>query len=224
MNKRLRTRLGIGLMLLIGALTAAVRMTADAAEAPGDRWTAEELGVLASMRLSQLPPAPVDPSNAVESLPAAVAFGKRLFHDPRFSRNQAVSCASCHAPDRQFQDGLPLGRGVATGTRRSMPIVGAAHSPWLFWDGRKDSLWAQALGPLEDAAEHGGNRTRYVQLIRSTQVEPESVFGAMPTMPTCRAMLGAGLAHRAGGRRAMAPAARCRQSRVRRHGQSHRRL
>ncbi|MFO1213375.1 MAG: cytochrome c peroxidase [Burkholderiaceae bacterium] len=184
MNKRLRTRLGIGLMLLIGALTAAVRMTADAAEAPGDRWTAEELGVLASMRLSQLPPAPVDPSNAVESLPAAVAFGKRLFHDPRFSRNQAVSCASCHAPDRQFQDGLPLGRGVATGTRRSMPIVGAAHSPWLFWDGRKDSLWAQALGPLEDAAEHGGNRTRYVQLIREHyKLEYESVFGAMPAMP-----------------------------------------
>ena len=29
-----------------------------------------------------------------------------------------------------------------------MPIVGAGYSTWLFWDGRKDSLWAQALGPL----------------------------------------------------------------------------
>ena len=37
-----------------------------------------------------------------------------------------------------------------------MPVMGAAHSPFLFWDGRKDSLWSQALGPLEDAAEHGG--------------------------------------------------------------------
>jgi cytochrome c peroxidase len=183
MNKTLRTRLGIGLTLLVGVLIAAVRLPADAAGTALDGWTAEELGVLASMRLSQLPSAPADPSNAVEGLPAAVAFGKRLFHDTRFSRNQAVSCASCHAPDQQFQDGLPLARGVAVGTRRSMPIVGAAHSPWLFWDGRKDSLWAQALGPLEDAAEHGGNRTRHVQLIREHYPqEYESVFGTLPDL------------------------------------------
>ena len=35
-----------------------------------------------------------------------------------------------------------------------MSPVGAAYSPWLFWDGRKDSLWAQALGPLEAEVEH----------------------------------------------------------------------
>ena len=63
-------------------------------------------------------------------------------------------------PEQQFQDGLAVGEGVGTGSRRAMPIVGAAHSPWLFWDGRKDSLWSQALGPLEDAVEHGSNRTR----------------------------------------------------------------
>ena len=182
MSKSLRASIGIGLTLLAGAMV--VRMPADAAGSPRDRWSAEELDVLASMRLSQLPAAPADPSNAVESLPAAAALGKRLFHDARFSRNQAVSCASCHAPDKQFQDDLPLGRGVGTGTRRSMPIVGAAHSPWLFWDGRKDSLWAQALGPLEDAAEHGGNRTHHVQLIRSHyKQEYESVFGTMPDLP-----------------------------------------
>jgi cytochrome c peroxidase len=185
MCKSPRTRRGIRLVLLAGALTVAVRMPADAACAPRDRWSADELGVLASMRLNRLPAAPADPSNAVESHPAAAAFGKRLFHDTRFSGNQAVSCASCHAPDRRFQDGLPLGHGVGIGARRSMPIVGTAHSPWLFWDGRKDSLWAQALGPLEDAAEHGGNRTRHVQLLREHyKQEYESVFGAMPDLPT----------------------------------------
>lgn len=182
MGKSLRACIGIGLTLLTGAM--AVRMPADAAGAARDRWSTEELDVLASMRLNQLPAVPADPSNAVESLPAAAAFGKRLFHDARFSRNQAVSCASCHAPDKQFQDGLPLARGVGTGARRSMPIVGAAHSPWLFWDGRKDSLWAQALGPLEDTVEHGGNRTRYVQLIRAHyKQEYEAVFGALPDLP-----------------------------------------
>ena len=113
-----------------------------------DRWTDAEKSVLVSMTLASLPVAPTDPSNAVESNPEAVKLGRRLFSDARLSKNGEVSCASCHSPDKQFQDGLPLGKGVGTGARRTMPIAGAAHSPWLFWDGRKDSLWSQALGPL----------------------------------------------------------------------------
>ena len=46
-----------------------------------------------------------------------------------------------------------------------MPIAGMSRSPFLFWDGRKDSLWAQALGPLESAVEHGGTRAQYAQVI-----------------------------------------------------------
>ena len=146
-----------------------------------DRWSAEDKAVLASLSLKRLPPAPVDPSNAIERLPAAVALGQRLFNDTRFSRNGAVSCASCHDPQKQFQDGLPVGHGVGTGSRRAMPIVGAGYSPWLFWDGRKDSLWAQALGPLEDAVEHGGNRTHYAHLVAEHyRKDYEALFNAMP--------------------------------------------
>ena len=149
--------------------------------ARADRWSAEDRAVLASLSLKRLASAPVDPSNAVERLPAAVDLGKRLFNDARFSRNGAVSCATCHDPQKQFQDGLPVGQGVGTGSRRAMPIVGAAYSPWLFWDGRKDSVWAQALGPLEDAVEHGGNRTRYAHLMAENyRKEYESLFKAMP--------------------------------------------
>jgi len=149
----------------------------------GDGWTADDKAVLASMSLDRLPPAPRDPSNAVEALPAAAALGKRLFADVRFSRNQAVSCATCHAPDRQFQDGLPVGQGVGSGSRRTMPIAGAAHSPWFFWDGRKDSLWAQALGPLEDSVEHGSNRTRIAKLLQAHyKPEYEALFGPLPDL------------------------------------------
>jgi cytochrome c peroxidase len=148
-----------------------------------DGWSAEDKAALASMTLDQLPPVPRDPSNAVEAEPAAAALGKRLFSETRFSRNQAVSCASCHAPERQFQDGLPVGKGVGTGARRTMPIAGAAHSPWLFWDGRKDSLWSQALGPLEDAVEHGSNRTRIAKVLHEHyRREVEALFGPMPDL------------------------------------------
>jgi len=146
-------------------------------------WSAEEKRVLASLSLTRLPAAPVDPSNAVEQQPAAIDLGKRLFSDARLSRNGAVSCASCHDPDRQFQDGLPVGQGVGTGSRRAMPIVGAAYSTWLFWDGRKDSVWSQALGPLEDAVEHGGTRTRYARLIAANyRKDYEALFGALPDL------------------------------------------
>ena len=185
MNNPTRLVAAISVASLAAALLTSGLAQGAAAEptAPRERWTTDELGVLASLRLSQLPPPPVDPSNAVEQRVDAAALGKRLFSDKRFSSNQAVSCASCHAPDKQFQDGLPVGRGVGTGSRRAMPIVGAAHSPWLFWDGRKDSLWSQALGPLEDAVEHGGNRTRYARLILTHyKADYEAVFGPMPNL------------------------------------------
>jgi cytochrome c peroxidase len=146
-------------------------------------WNAEELAVLASLRLSQLPAAPGDPSNAYENSAAAVALGQRLFDDKRLSRNQAVSCASCHDPERHFQDGRAVGKGVGIGSRRSMPIVAAGYSPWLFWDGRKDSVWSQALGPLEDAAEHGGNRLHYARLIQQHYAQPyQELFGPLPDL------------------------------------------
>ncbi len=175
----------LGSLMAAGAalvVTLAQAAPRAAAAVTGD-WSRDELAVLASLSLKRLPPVPADASNAAERLPAAIEFGRRLFADARFSSNGAVSCASCHDPQKQFQDGLPVGRGVGTGSRRAMPIVGAGYSPWLFWDGRKDSLWAQALGPLEDAVEHGGNRTRYAQLIASNyRREYEAIFGTMPKL------------------------------------------
>lgn len=170
------------------ALCAALVVTlADASEPPQGagamRWSADEKAVLASLSLKQLPPVPADPSNAVERQPAAIELGRRFFGDARLSRNGAVSCASCHDPARQFQDSLPVSQGVGTGSRRAMPIVGAGYSAWLFWDGRKDSLWAQALGPLEDAVEHGTNRTRVAHLVAANyRSDYQAIFGALPRL------------------------------------------
>lgn len=147
------------------------------------RWSDADKATLGSMLLSRLPATPVDASNVVERRPEAIALGKRLFSDTRLSKNGEVSCATCHAPEREFQDGRPVGRGVGTGSRRTMPIAAAAHSPWLFWDGRKDSLWSQALGPLEDSVEHGATRAQLVHLLDANyRSEYEAVFGPMPPL------------------------------------------
>ena len=131
-------------------------------------WTPAEAKLIASLSLSTLPPLPPDPSNAVADDPAAAEFGPRLFFDTRLSGNGKVACASCHVPERQFQDGSALGSGMGRTNRRTMPIAGTAYSPWLFWDGRKDSQWSQALGPLESLVEHGADRMQIARLVASS--------------------------------------------------------
>jgi cytochrome c peroxidase len=131
--------------------------------------------------LANLEPLPADPSNRWADDAAAAELGHRLFFDTRLSSDGSVACATCHDPGKEFQDGRPLARGVGTTDRRTMPIAGTAYSPFLFWDGRKDSQWAQALGPLESPVEHGGTRALYARVIATHyRADYERVFGAMP--------------------------------------------
>ncbi|WP_209426677.1 cytochrome c peroxidase [Pararhodobacter sp. SW119] len=149
----------------------------------GPGWSDEDLALVRSLSLDALPRTPADPSNRVADDPRAAELGRGLFFDTRFSSTGDVACATCHLPERQFQDDLPLARGVGRTDRRTMPIAGMAHSPFLFWDGRKDSLWAQALGPLESPVEHGGDRTRYAHLVAEHYAEHyEAIFGPLPDL------------------------------------------
>jgi len=148
-----------------------------------DAWSATEIATIASMRLTEAGERPPDPSNAYEQLPAAANLGKQLFQDTGLSSNRQVACATCHLPGAQFQDGRPRGQGVGAGRRRTMPVMGAAHLPFLFWDGRKDSLWSQALGPWEDGLEHGSNRVALVKWVRAHYLSAyEQIFGLMPDL------------------------------------------
>jgi cytochrome c peroxidase len=146
-------------------------------------WTELDLMVLQRLSIDSLSPLAPDPTNAVADNPDAAKFGHQLFFDTRLSATGAVSCATCHQPERRFTDGLPKGRGVGLSGRNSRSIVGTAYSPWLYWDGRRDSQWAQALSPLEDPAEHGGNRMQYVRFISmdaAYKTQYESLFAALP--------------------------------------------
>jgi cytochrome c peroxidase len=146
-------------------------------------WSEEEISVLKSLWLESLPDLPVDSSNAVADDPVAADFGRQLFFDSRLSANGGIACATCHQIERRFTDGLQKGQAIGTTDRHTPSIVGSAYSPWQFWDGRRDSQWAQALAPLEDANEHGSNRTDVVRLITTdSDYRPiyESLFGTLP--------------------------------------------
>lgn len=146
-------------------------------------WSESELATLRLLALSNLSPLPSDASNRFADNPASVELGRRLFFDQRLSSNGKVACAGCHDPKRDFQDGRSLAKGVGRANRRAMPLAGTAYSPWLFWDGRKDSQWAQALGPLENLNEHNLTRGRCAKLVLEYyRSEYRVVFGESPDL------------------------------------------
>jgi cytochrome c peroxidase len=151
------------------------------------RWTSGEREIIHDLWLGNLQELAPDPSNRVSEDPRAARLGHQLFFDTRFSANGKVACATCHKPELGFQDGLPRGVGIGVMNRRTMPIAGTAYSPWLFWDGRKDSQWAQALGPMESPIEHGGNRTMYAHLIaKHYAADYTAIFGPLPDLGDAR--------------------------------------
>ncbi|MBA4371912.1 MAG: cytochrome-c peroxidase [Thermodesulfovibrio sp.] len=145
------------------------------------QWSGEALKTLRSLSLSSLPPLPKDPSNAYQADARAIEFGKSLFFDQRLSANGKVSCATCHLPNVSFTDRLPLAKGMGTTTRRTMPLIGVAYHASFFWDGRKDSLWSQAIGPIESSVEHGATRSMCAHLITDKyRKQYEEIFGTLP--------------------------------------------
>jgi cytochrome c peroxidase len=153
---------------------------------------------LASLRddFGDLPrSAPADPSNAFASEPLAAKLGQKLFFDPRVSSTHGVSCATCHIPEAGFQDNRDnTSQGLDFTSRHAPSVLNSAYgagagepATWQFWDGRKDSLWAQALGPPESSVEMGGARSRVALLIYDKyRVEYEAAFPPYSPMPRLR--------------------------------------
>jgi len=160
--------------------------TMDGAPAPpmprpplvDDRFTEDQMDLVRGMKLVAAPPP--DPTNAVADDPRAAALGHALFEDRALSPAK-VACASCHDPGQAFTDGLARSRGVEEVDRNAPPIALAAHARWQFWDGRADTLWSQALGPLEDPREMASSRAFVAARVATRYRAPyEALFGPLP--------------------------------------------
>lgn len=124
-------------------------------------WPESEapLGELTSVReVRSVREEPIEPLPYPDlSNRALIELGKRLFHDPRLSKNGAISCASCHNLAEGGDDGRRYspGMGGELGVRNTPTVLNAVHNFRQFWDGRAVDLEAQAAGPLLSQVEMG---------------------------------------------------------------------
>jgi cytochrome c peroxidase len=87
-------------------------------------------------------------------------LGRHLFYDPILSRDNTISCASCHLQATGFthvDHELSHGIDGKIGTRNSMTIMNVAWSKNFMWDGGVNHLDMQPLAPLSNSVEMDGN-------------------------------------------------------------------
>jgi cytochrome c peroxidase len=87
---------------------------------------------------------------------AGFILGRSLFYEPRLSRNNTVSCGSCHIQSSGFtQHGHDVSHGIddKLGSRNSPPIMNLAWNQTFFWDGGVFDLDLQPVNPITNPVE-----------------------------------------------------------------------
>ncbi|CAN0345332.1 unnamed protein product, partial [Scytosiphon promiscuus] len=88
--------------------------------------------------------------------PKTIALGELLFQDPQLSKDNVMSCASCHNPNKGFSDGLPKSisnqEGVFT-ARNAQTLMDAGYSSRYFWDMRASDLERQVIHVIDNDLE-----------------------------------------------------------------------
>jgi cytochrome c peroxidase len=104
-----------------------------------------------------------------------VELGRSLFYDPLLSKNNQISCASCHSPFTAFthvDHDLSHGIDDRIGTRNSPALMNLAWHTSFMWDGAINHLDMQALAPISHPDEMGENIESVVKKLQHTKSYP----------------------------------------------------
>jgi cytochrome c peroxidase len=165
----MRLRIALLCLLAVGQ-TSCARPAASPAPFQGRGVT--------SAQASREPISPIPTSDDLN--PDKVALGAKLFHDPRLSHDDSVSCATCHALSMGGVDRLPLSIGIGgQHVGRNAPTVfNSGLNFRQFWDGRAATLEEQIDGPITGASEMGSNWPEIIQKL-SKAPDYEATFAAL---------------------------------------------
>jgi cytochrome c peroxidase len=103
---------------------------------------------------------------------AKIELGRQLYFDPRLSSDSTISCASCHDPAQGYGAHTQFGVGVEgqEGGRNSPVAYNRIITKEQFWDGRAESLEAQAVGPIANPIEMGNTHEECVSDLAANPV------------------------------------------------------
>ncbi|MFY7997312.1 MAG: cytochrome-c peroxidase [Candidatus Kapaibacteriota bacterium] len=116
---------------------------------------------------------------------AGATLGRVLFYDTQLSKNNTMSCGSCHKQALSFTDDAIKSKGFQGGltARHSMPLLSVRfyRSGKMFWDERAATLEAQVLMPIQDEVEMGMTLPELEQRLATLSYYPslfEKAFGS----------------------------------------------
>ncbi|MVZ65061.1 c-type cytochrome [Sphingobacterium sp. DK4209] len=110
-------------------------------------------------------------------------LGKKLFYDPILSRDNTISCSSCHIPENAFtHHGHDVSHGIddRLGIRNSMTLTNLAWSKSFFWDGGVFDLDLFSIAPIENVVEMDEKLPNVLKKLNSSKTYPllfEKAFG-----------------------------------------------
>lgn len=116
--------------------------------------------------------------------PDGFLLGKKLFYDTRLSRNNTISCGSCHLQSNAFSHvDHPVSHGIddLLGIRNAPAIQNMAWRTSFFWDGGVHDLDLFSMSPIQDPVEMGETLPNVLNKLRSTEEYPklfEAAFGS----------------------------------------------
>lgn len=168
-------------------------------------WSSQDLARVEALGGMPTTPPP-DTSNAYAMDPGAAALGKQFYYDTRFSgpstwldglghvmpfgrtaigSNAGVACVSCHDPGHGGADPNNTPGNVSIGAgwtfNNGLTTYDAQYYDLHLWNGRADSLWAQAFSDNENGLTTNGNRLHTTWLIHDLYGEAyQTVFNAYP--------------------------------------------
>ncbi len=110
-------------------------------------------------------------------------LGRTLFYDPILSRDNTISCSSCHLQATGFthvDHDLSHGIEGKIGTRNAMALINVAWSKDFMWDGGVNHLDVQPIAPITSAVEMDETMANVVSKLQKSNRYPalfEKAFG-----------------------------------------------
>lgn len=108
-------------------------------------------------------------------------LGRSLFYEPMLSRDNTISCASCHLQATGFthvDHDLSHGIDGRIGTRNALALMNLAWNDSFMWDGGVNHLDMQALQPITSTLEMDASLKEVVAKLQKSPAYRQAFYNA----------------------------------------------